>query len=97
MHMWPCAHMQVNMTMIRPPDGLQQVEYRTEFEDIYKCLVERLEPVLVNQEQCKRDKTDLWHEHRLVVPSDHIPALLKWTHESSGHVGAYYTLKLLKQ
>ena len=31
------------------------------------------------------------------MPSDHIPALLKWTHESSGHVGANRTLKLFKQ
>ena len=31
------------------------------------------------------------------MPSDRIPAVLKWTHESSGHVGAYRTLKLFKQ
>ena len=31
------------------------------------------------------------------MPSDLIPALLKWTHESSGHVGANRTLKLFKQ
>ena len=33
----------------------------------------------------------------LVVPSDRVPALLKWTHESSGHVGADRTLRLFKQ
>ena len=71
----------LNMTMIRPLDGLQQVEYLKEFGDIYKRLKKRLEPVLVNQEQWKRDKTYLWHEDRIVVPSDRIPALLKWTHE----------------
>ena len=31
------------------------------------------------------------------MPSDRIRALLKWTHESSGHAGANRTLKLLKQ
>ena len=31
------------------------------------------------------------------MPSDRIPALLKSTHESSGHVGAKCTLKLFKQ
>ena len=67
------------------------------FGDIYKGLEKRLEPVLVNQEQWKRDKTYLWHEDRIVVPSDRIPALLKWTHESSGHVGASRTLGLFKQ
>ena len=41
----------VNMTMIGPLDGLQQVECLKEFEDIYKRLEKRLEPVLVNQEQ----------------------------------------------
>ena len=33
----------------------------------------------------------------MVVPSDRIPALLKWNHESSCHVGANRTLKLLTQ
>ena len=31
------------------------------------------------------------------MPSDRIAALLKWTHESSGHMGANRTLRLLKQ
>ena len=33
----------------------------------------------------------------MVVPIDRVPALLKWTHESSGHVGADHTLRLFKQ
>ena len=82
------AHLNLNMTMIRPLDGLRQVEYLKEFGDIYKCLEKLLETVLVSQEQWKRDKTYLWHEDRIVVPSDRIPALLKGTHESSGHLGA---------
>ena len=91
------VHLDLNMTMIRPLDGLPQVEYLKEFGDIYKRLEKRLEPVLVNQEQWKRDKTYLWHEDRIFVPSNRIPALLKWTHESSGHVGANPTLRLFKQ
>ena len=91
------VHLNLNMTMIRPLDGLQQVEYLKELGDIYKRLEKRLEPALVNQEQWKLDKTYLWHEDRIAVPSDRIPALLKWTHESSGHVGAIRTLKLFKQ
>ena len=67
------VHLDLNMTMIRPLDGLRQVEYQKEFGDIYKRLEKRLEPVLVNQEQWKRDKTYLWHEDRIVVPSDRIP------------------------
>ena len=31
------------------------------------------------------------------MPSNQIPALLKWTQESSGHLGANHTLRLLKQ
>ena len=91
------VHLDLKMTMIRPLDGLQQVEYLKAFGDIYKRLEKRLEPVLVNQEQWKRDKTYLWHGDRIVVPSDHIPALLKWTKESSGHVGADHTSKLFKK
>ena len=91
------VHLDLNMTMMRPLDGLRQVEYVKEFGDIYKRLEKRLEPVLVNQEQWKQDKTYLWHEDLIVVPSDRIPALLKWTHESSGHVGANRTLRLFKQ
>ena len=91
------VHLDLNMTMIQTLDGLKQVEHLKEFEDIYKRLEKRLEPVLVNQEQWKRDKTYLSHEERIVVPSDRIPALLKWTHESSGHVGADRTLRLFKQ
>ena len=91
------VHLDLNMTMIRPLDGLRQVEYLKEFGDIYKRLEKRLEPVLVNQEQWKRDKTYLWHEERIVVPSDRIPVLLKWTHESIGHVGASCTLGAFKQ
>ena len=68
-----------------------------EFGDIFKRLEKRVEPVLVNQEQWKRDRTYLWHEDWIVVPSDRIPALLKWTHESSGHVGANRTLRHFKQ
>ena len=91
------AHLDFNMTMIRPLDALRQVEYLRKFGDIYKRLEKRLEPVLVNQEQCKRDKTYLWHGDRIVVPSDRNPALLKWTHGSSGTVGASRTLGLFKQ
>ena len=32
-----------------------------------------------------------------MIPSERVPALLKWTHESSGHVGADRTLRLFKQ
>ena len=74
-----------------------EVEYLKEFRDIYKRLDRRLEPTLVDQEQWKRDRTYLWHEDRIVVRSDCIPALLKLTHESSGHVGANRTMKLFKQ
>ena len=91
------VHLDLNMTMIRPVDGLRQAEYLKDFGDIYKRLQKRLEPALVNQEQWKRDKTYLWHEDQIVVPNDLIPALLKWTHESSGHVGANRTLRLFKQ
>ena len=72
-------------------------EYQKEFGDIYKRLEKRLEPLLVNQDQWKREKSYLWHKDRIVVPSDRVPALLKWTHESSGHVGADRTLRLFKQ
>ena len=81
------VQLDLNMAMIRPLDGLQQAEYLKEFWGIYKRLEERPGPLLVNQEQWKRDKSYLWHEDRIVVPSDRVPALLKWTHESSGHVG----------
>ena len=91
------VHLDLNMTMIRPLDGLQKTEYLKEFGDIYKRLEKRLEPLPVNQDQWKRDKSYLWHEKRIVLPSDRVPALLKWTHESSGHVGAHRTLRLSKQ
>ena len=71
------VQLDVNMTMIRPLDGLQQVEYLTEFGNIFKRPEKCLEPALVNQEQWKRDKTYLWHEDPKVVPSNRIPALLK--------------------
>ena len=54
------VHLDLNMTIIRPLDGLQQVEYWKEFGDIYKHLEKRQEHVLVNQEQWKQDKTYLW-------------------------------------
>ena len=91
------AYLDLNMNLIRPLNGLKQVQYLKEFGDIYKRLEKHLEPVPVNQEQWKRDKTYLWYGDRLVVPSDRIQAFLKWTHESSGHVGADRTLKLFKQ
>ena len=91
------VHLNLNVTMIRPLDGLQQVEYLKEFGNIYKRLQKRLEPALVSQGQWKLDKTYLWHEDRIVLASERIPALLKWTNESSGHVGANRTLKLFKQ
>ena len=74
------VHLDLNMAMIRPLDGLQQAENLKEFGDIYKRLEKRLEPLPVNQEQWKRDKSYLWHEDRIVVPREQIPALLKWTH-----------------
>ena len=80
------VHLDLNMTMIRPLDGLRQVEYLKEFGDIYKRLDKRSEPVLFNLEQWKRYKTYLWHEDRRV----------KWTHESSVHVEASHTLGLFK-
>ena len=71
------VHLDLNMTMIRPLDGLQQSEYLKKFGDIYKRLEKRLEPLLVNQGQWKRDKSNLWHEDHIVVPSDTVPALLR--------------------
>ena len=44
------VHLDLNMAMIRPRDGLQQAEYLKDFGDIYKRLEKRLEPLLVNQE-----------------------------------------------
>ena len=38
------VHLNLNMTMIRPLDGLRQVEYLKEFGDIYKRLEKRLDP-----------------------------------------------------
>ena len=90
------VHLDVNMTMIRPLDGLQQVQYLKEFGNIYKLLEKRLEPALVNEEQWKRDKTYLWHADRIVVLSDCIPALVKWIHGSSGDVGVDRSLNLFK-
>ena len=87
----------LGMTMNRPLDGLRQVEYLKEFGDIYKRPEKHLEPVLVNKEQWKRDKTYLWHEDRIVLPSNRIPALLKWTHDSSGLVVANSTLRPFMQ
>ena len=69
------VHLDLNMTMIRPKDGLQQVQFLREFGDIYERLEKRLEPALVNKDQWKGDKTYLWHEDRIVVPSKRIPAL----------------------
>ena len=43
------VHLDLNMTMIRPLDVLQQAEYLKEFGDIYKRLEKRLEPLLVDQ------------------------------------------------
>ena len=91
------VHLDLTMTMIRLLDGLRQVEYLKEFGDIYQRVEKRLEPSLVNQEQWKRDKTYLWHEDQIVVPSGKIQTLLKWTHDSSGHVGADRTLRPFKQ
>ena len=31
------VHLDLNMAMIRPPDGIQQVEYLKEFGDIYNA------------------------------------------------------------
>ena len=45
------VHVDLNMTMIHPLDGLQQAEHLKEFGDIYKRLVKRLEHLLVYQEQ----------------------------------------------
>ena len=45
------VHLDRNMTMIRPLDGLQQIEHLKEFGDIYKRMEKHLEPVLVNHEQ----------------------------------------------
>ena len=56
------VHLDLQMTMIRPLDGLQQSEYLKEFGDIYKRLEKRLEPPLVNQDQLKRDENYLWQE-----------------------------------
>ena len=91
------VHLDFNMTMIRPLDGLKQVEYLKEFGDIYKRLEKPLEPVLVNRDQWKRGKTYLWHDEWIVVATGSIPAPLKWTHESSGHVEADRTLRLFKK
>ena len=37
------GHLDLNMNMIRPLDGLQQVEYLKDFGDIYKGLKKCLE------------------------------------------------------
>ena len=91
------VHLDLNMIMIGTLDGLQQAEYLKEVRDIYKPLEKHLEPLVVNYDRWKQDKSYLWHEDRIVLPSERIPALLTWTHDSSGHVGADRTLKLFKR
>ena len=48
------VQLDLNMTMIRPLDGLKQVEYLNDVGDMYKRPKKRLEPVLVNREQQKK-------------------------------------------
>ena len=48
---------QHNLPNTRPLHVVQQVEYLKEIGDIHKRLEKRLEVILVNQEQCKRDDT----------------------------------------
>ena len=48
-----------------------------EIGDIYEHLEKRLQPVLVNEEQWKRDRTYLWYEDLMVVPSDCTLTFLK--------------------
>ena len=48
------VHLDLNVTMIRPLDGLQCVENLKQFGDIYERLEKRLQPVLVNQDQWNR-------------------------------------------
>ena len=43
------VHLNLNMTIIRRLDGVQQVEYLKEFGDIYKRLEKSLEPPLVTR------------------------------------------------
>ena len=50
------VHLDLNMTMIRPLDGLQQVEYLKEFGEYLQSLERRLYHALVNQEQWKWDR-----------------------------------------
>ena len=50
------VHLDLDMTMICPLDGLQQAEYLKDFGDIYKRLEKRLELLLVNQEQWKKTR-----------------------------------------
>ena len=45
------VHLDHKMTMIRPLDGLQQVEYLKAFGDIYKRMETRLEPIQVKRQQ----------------------------------------------
>ena len=45
------VHLDLNMTMIRPLDALQQVEGLKEFGDIYKRPEKQLDAALVNQDQ----------------------------------------------
>ena len=74
------VHLDLNMTMIRPLDGTPTIGVPTGVWGISTgAWRKRLEPLLVNQDQWKRDKSYLWHEDRIVVPSDRVPALLKWT------------------
>ena len=50
------VHLDLNMTMLRPLDGLQHVEYVKDFRDIYKPLQKRREnhpdqPGTIEEEQ----------------------------------------------
>ena len=62
------VHLDLNTTMIRPLDGLQQAEFLKSVGDIYQRLEKRLEPLQVNREQWKRDKSYLWQEEHSWYP-----------------------------
>ena len=91
------VHLDLNMTMTRASDGLQQVEYLKDLADIYTRPEKSLNPIVVNQERWKRHKNYLWHKDCIATPNERIPVLVKWTHESCGHVGADRMLTLFKK
>ena len=90
---------QLDLSMRTAPivEGWSLTDYQSEYKEILQTLSTGLEPRVIDGHQWYKNNQYLFYEDRIVVPEARLDGCLQWSHLSSGHTGANYSVDFCRE